>query len=1043
MNKQKIFFLRVILFFIVVTLFAFTFKSTFANEDLNEEVKYTESYKKWLELSEEERKNCIMPRKYEVSYTKAENKNPLLKAKMLKTGLNSKFSLKDLIPNNLIIKNQQNTGSCWTFAAISSLETNLAIKDYYNQSSEKIYDFSERHMEYSTSRVFKNNEINSMGYNRTVGSGGSWDLASSYLTNGSGAIDESQMPFENNENLIELNQIKNKDISSQVYDTIEFPDYNSILVREDEVEQIKGEIKNHIYNNGSVMASIVAGGSFFNISKISNTTGAVRVSAGAPGDHGTSIIGWDDNYNISNWNEFEEQYRPKANGAWIARNSWGTESGKNGIIYISYEDKTVTQSMAGVVKSKNNIEYSNIYQHDYYYPNSQLVGGKKLMLCNEFDKKTSGKEYITNVSLHIPDTYICRVFINPNGTNKTKNELKLVQLKAGGNITLKPGYHTLELAEPVEIKSNKFLVAIEISSTDDSSVKMSFVKKDSNLYQPVEVKNGNCYKLDNYEYRSEDDWSNWKDLSEEGEISTIKAFTLPELYDDSLKNIEIATPPTKTDYFEGENFDKTGMVVKAYFNSATRPEEILDSSDYNVERGTNLEAGQTSVTITYGDKSANQTISVEENSITEIIIKNPPTKTEYKEGQNFDKNGMVVEAYFKNGTKREITDYSIDDGNNLKENQNEVTISYNGKTVKQAVTVTPNPLMKINVTKQPNKTKYVVGQNFDKNGMVVTGTFQDQTTQEILDYTIEDGTNLQKEQTKVTIKYNGKTTEQSIEVEEKTITGISINKKPDKLQYLQNKEELDVSGGSIKVNYNDNSSEIIEMDSEQINITGFNNEKIGANRITITYGNNTITFDVEIVAEELPLNSDFSNANCNVNSIKYYTASDSTKKDYFIIDVTISNLLRNNKNDSYEYYYYLSQNKDESNINNWIKISEEQNSNDKLKFEINSNDIKNYSEISDSSNLYLYIKEVALKGSNQHVKVTLPMKIEVNGNEDVYIDNAKVENSNSKYETEDKTVAQGKLPNTGIVTIISIIVIITLIGTFGFIKYKNLSKYIK
>jgi len=1043
MNKQKKFFLRVILFFIVVTLFAFTFKSTFANEDLNEEVKYTESYKKWLELSEEERKNCIIPRKYEVSYTKAENKNPLLKAKMLKTGLNSKFSLKDLIPNNLIIKNQQNTGSCWAFAAISSLETNLAIKDYYNQSEEKIYDFSERHMEYSTSRVFKNNEINSMGYNRTVGSGGSWDIASSYLTNGSGAINESEMPFENNENVIELNQIKNKDISSQVYDTIEFPDYNSILVREDEVDEIKSQIKNQIYNNGSVMASIVAGGSFFNISKISNTTGAVRVSAGAPGDHGISIIGWDDNFSTSNWNEFEEQYRPKSNGAWIARNSWGTESGKNGIIYISYEDKTVTQSMAGIVKSKNAIDYSNIYQHDYYYPNSQLNGGKKLMLCNEFDKKTSGKEYITQVSLHIPDTYICRVFINENGTNKTKNELKLVQLKTGENVTLKPGYHTLELANPVEVKSNKFLVAIEISSIDDSSVKMSFVKKDSNLYQPVQVESGKCYKLDNYEYRSQDDWSNWSDLSQEGEISTIKAFTVPELYDESLKNIEIVTPPTRTAYFEGENFDKSGMVVKAYYNSATRPEVVLDSSDYNIEHGTNLEAGQTSVTITYGDKSINQTIIVEENAVTEIKIKNPPTKTEYKEGQNFDKTGMIIEAYYKNGTKKEISDYLIEDGNNLEANQNAITISYNGKTVKQTIAVTPNPLLEISITKQPNKTNYIVGQNFDKSGMVVIGTFQDQTTQEILNYTIENGTNLQKEQTKVIIKYNGKTVEQLITVDDKRITEISINKRPDKLQYIQNKEELDISGGSIKVKYNDNSSEILDMNSEQIKITGFNNEEIGSNTITITYINNTTTFDVAIIAEEVPINSDFSNANCNVNSIKYYSKSNANKNEYFIIDVTVSNISRNNNNERYEYYYYLSPNKDEDNIDKWTKITEEQNSNDKLKFKINSNDIKNYSEIADSNSLYLYIKEVAIKGSNQQVKLSSPMKIEVNGKEDIYIDDTKVDNSNSKYEIKDNTVAQGKLPNTGLATIISIIAIVTLIGVFGFIKYKNLSKYIK
>ena len=51
----------------------------------------------------------------------------------------------------------------------------------------------------------------------------------------------------------------------------------------------------------------------------------------------------------------------------------------------------------------------------------------------------------------------------------------------------------------------------------------------------------------------------------------------------------------------------------------------------------------------YGNKSINQTISVEKNTVTELKIITPPTKTEYKEGQNFDTTGMVIEAIRKNG----------------------------------------------------------------------------------------------------------------------------------------------------------------------------------------------------------------------------------------------------------------------------------------------------------------------------------------------------------------------------------------------------------
>ena len=80
---------------------------------------------------------------------------------------------------------------------------------------------------------------------------------------------------------------------------------------------------------------------------------------------------------------------------------------------------------------------------------------------------------------------------------------------------------------------------------------------------------------------------------------------------------------------------------------------------------------------------------------------------------------MVIEATRKNGTKEIVTEYTIENGNNVKVDQTSIIISYEGKTVEQTITVIPNPLEEIKVNKAPNKTNYVVGQNFDKTGMVI------------------------------------------------------------------------------------------------------------------------------------------------------------------------------------------------------------------------------------------------------------------------------------------------------------------------------------
>ena len=1031
MKKLKRNFVAIIvLFFMLILLID---QKVFASsiENLVEKVEYTDDFKRWLELSDEEKEKVMQPRMYDVLVTNTTSKNLIYNARMLGSSLDSKYSLKDIIPSNLSIKNQQNTNSCWAFAAISSLETNIAMYNYKKGiNASEVYDFSERHMEYATSRTFANNVENKIGYNRNVGDGGQWWTAESYLTNGSGAINESEMPFENNENTINISEIQNKTVSSQVYDTIDFPDYQA-QTDEKKVEIIN-QIKQHIQNYGSVFASIhgnsssVSGFSCYN-----NNTGAKfcnnTISHGI--DHAVSIIGWDDNYSVD---KFAEGSKPKANGAWIIRNSWGERKefklvelkeelfnnykqqciekgwntaeeipnefieqrgyiiendiayikiGDNGLMYVSYEDCNISRTLYGIIKATNNVNYENIYQYDEYYPGYEVTfKSSNIMFCNVFNKKTEGTEYLTQVSLYAPETYTCKVYVNPNGTSKAKKDLQLVSLKAGETETFNAGYHTLEFSEPIEIKSDAFTVVVEVQGTRTNSLTVKLETKidDVKAFNLVTTEIGKCF-LTLTNNLEDCEWGDLGNLSVlvpslPNADSTIKAFTTSEVLDDSLKNIEITTPPTKTSYFEGQNFDKTGMVVKANYNNKTS--EILDSSSYSITNGTDLKVGQTSVTITYEDKSVEQSISVEKNSVVGLKIKTPPTKTEYKEGENFDKTGMVV-----------------------------------------------------------------------------TGIYQDETTHEILDYIIENGTNLTKGQSSVTINYGGKKVTQAITVEEKAITTISISKRPSKTQYIQYKEGLDLTGGSIKINYNDNSSEEIELTSEQIEVTGFDNEKLGKNTIIIAYQSQTTTFDLEIIAEATPKNSNFDKANCDVNSVTYYTFSNKNEQEYLVIDITLNGIIRNTENDGYEYYYYLSSNQDEDNIQNWVKISENQTANDKLEFKINTKDINNYSEISDSNTLYLYIREVAIKGGNQLVSISKAMEMDSEVTVEIYLDNAKVNNVNSGNSMQtgnttgntevNTTVALKRLPKAGVRNILILILIVSVIGIVVYIRYKNLSKYVK
>ncbi len=82
------------------------------------------------------------------------------------------------------------------------------------------------------------------------------------------------------------------------------------------------------------------------------------------------------------------------------------------------------------------------------------------------------------------------------------------------------------------------------------------------------------------------------------------------------------------------------------------------------------------------------------------------------------------------------------------------------------------------------------------------------------------------------------------------VSAISITTEPDKTVYKLG-EELDLTGLVVTATYTDGTTKIVEH--SKLTVSGFDNETVGEQQITVTYEGKTATFVVNVVAEEEPV----------------------------------------------------------------------------------------------------------------------------------------------------------------------------------------------
>lgn len=158
-----------------------------------------------------------------------------------------------------------------------------------------------------------------------------------------------------------------------------------------------------------------------------------------------------------------------------------------------------------------------------------------------------------------------------------------------------------------------------------------------------------------------------------------------EIYvtDGQVFKIELDTAYTKTEYYEGQSFDATNLIVTAFFESGK--ESQLATGEYQIVAPDVL-TQNSQVYVEYKHLTAQINITVLPDFANGIAISAPANKLNYYVGESFNSTGMTVNLTYASGKTQAITDFIVDT-TPFSYNSTAVQISYQNFTITQEVNV--------------------------------------------------------------------------------------------------------------------------------------------------------------------------------------------------------------------------------------------------------------------------------------------------------------------------------------------------------------------
>lgn len=453
------------------------------------------------------------------------------------------------------VKNQGKSYCCWSFSSISALESDAIMKGWETKDS---VDFSEAHLTWFiyTANSDETDQIydESVNYSGPTPYGvtGNAGRVVAALARGTGLADEEKYPFNPN------------DLQGMgYYPNTAYYDNNGYAVKNTAELKDAEAIKKWITKHGSCIANIYSSSQYFYSSANGYTYYCPTKSAV---NHSITIVGWDDEFSADMFSA-----EPEGKGAWICKNSYGTEWGDNGYFYLSYFDPSAS-GFTGFEICK--ADYSNTYTYNANPHSALLHSEKDISSANIFHIKKSEKiEYVSFYTFAENEYVTFELYQLTSGTGGPCNGYLL---KTEWVIFCRPGYHKVRVFDDMQLYPNTFY-SVVVSTHAEGTV-----------YVPVEVSSSKTYKYNKSANQSfySMDGKKWADSSKYGNVY-INIYT-SDADICSHKFTDVGTEPTCTQ----EGLSKMVCSECGYVKSCEKLAALGHSTKTIETDGTCLECGK-------------------------------------------------------------------------------------------------------------------------------------------------------------------------------------------------------------------------------------------------------------------------------------------------------------------------------------------------------------------------------------------------------------------------------------------------------------------